>query len=95
MPNTRQAEKALRQSEKRRLRNKRVKSEIKTLSKKFKELLDKKDKEAAQKLLKEIQAKIDSAWNKGILHRNTAGRKKSKLFTLFNKIFTNKSTSAS
>lgn len=86
MPNTKQAEKALRQTKRRTLRNKMIKSRIKTAIKKFKEAIENKDKEKAKQLFKEAQSIIDKAYVKGVIHRNNAARKKSKLSLLLNKI---------
>ena len=76
------AEKNQRQSEKRRLRNKMIKSRAKTLVKDFVELVDGKKKEEAQKKLTELSSFLDKAVSKGIYHRNTAARKKSRMHHL-------------
>jgi len=76
------AEKNQRQSEKRRLRNKMIKSRAKTLVKDFVELVDGKKKEEAQKKLTELSSFLDKAVSKGIYHRNTAARKKSRMLHL-------------
>ena len=73
------AEKSDRQGEKRRLRNKMIKSRAKTLVKDFVELVDGKKKEDAQKKLTELSSFLDKAVSKGILHRNAAARKKSRM----------------
>jgi small subunit ribosomal protein S20 len=69
------ARKRMRQAEKRRLRNKSYKSYIKTVTKKF-EL--EKDPERKKELLNLLYSVLDKAVSKGILHRNTAARKKRK-----------------
>ena len=76
------AEKNQRQSETRRLRNKMIKSRAKTLVKDFVELVDGKKKEEAQKKLTELSSFLDKAVSKGIYHRNTAARKKSRMHHL-------------
>ncbi len=73
------AEKSDRQGEKRRLRNKMIKSRAKTLVKQFTGLVDEKKKEEAQKMLLEVSSFLDKAVSKGIYHRNTAARKKSRM----------------
>ncbi len=76
MPQHASAKKRLRQNEKRRLRNKGVKSRLKTVSKK---ILSVPTKEEGEKLLKEAYKLYDKASTKRVIHKNTAARKKSKL----------------
>ena len=78
------AEKRHRQSEERRLRNKMVKSKVRTSVKKFQELALKKDTEEADKALREMVKNLDTAARKGIIKKNTAARKKSRMQRLFN-----------
>ncbi len=73
------AEKSDRQGEKRRLRTKMIKSRAKTLVKDFVDLVEGKKKEEAQKKLVEVSSFLDKAVSKGIYHRNTAARKKSRM----------------
>ena len=80
------AEKSDRQSEKRRLRNKMIKSRAKGLVKAFTDLVEEKKKEEAQKKLVELSSFLDSAVSKGVYHRNMAGRKKSRMARLLSKI---------
>ncbi len=75
------AEKSDRQGEKRRLRNKMIKSRAQTLVKDFVELVEGKKKEDAQKMLVELSSFLDKAVSKGVYHRNTAARKKSRMAT--------------
>jgi small subunit ribosomal protein S20 len=85
------AEKRHRQSEERRLRNKSVKSSVRTSVKKFVVLAQKTgrspegigDTEAA---LREMIKKLDTAAQKGIIKKNTAARKKSRMQRLFNTV---------
>ncbi len=76
------AEKDQRQSEKRRLRNKMIKSRAKTLVKDFVQMVGEKKKDEAQKKLTELSSFLDKAVSKGIYHRNTAARKKSRMHHL-------------
>ncbi len=78
------AEKRHRQSEERRLRNKAVKSAVRTSVKKFVAAVQKKDTAEAEVLLKEMVSKIDKAAQKGIIKKNAAARKKSRMQRLFN-----------
>ena len=85
------AEKRHRQSEERRLRNKAVKSSVRTSAKKFVVLAQKAgrnpaDVESAGAALKDMIKKIDSAAQKGIIKKNTAARKKSRMQRLYNSI---------
>ena len=79
------AEKRHRKSEERRLRNKSAKSAVKTSVKKFVALAQKKDKEA-EAALKEMIKKIDTAAGKGIITKNAAARKKSRMQRYYNNI---------
>lgn len=79
MPNIKSQIKRLRQAEKRRLRNKSIKSEVKTYIKKFEASLSAGNIEEAEKLFKLAQKKIDKAASKGVFHKNTASRKVAKL----------------
>ena len=80
------AEKKHRQSEERRKRNKAVKSSVRTSVKKFVILTRKKETGEAEVTLKEMIKKIDSAARKGIIKKNAAARKKSRMQRLFNTI---------
>ena len=74
MSRKRAASKAIRADKKRKLRNKSTISEIKTVLKDVKSVIDSKDKEKIASSLKKAISKIDKAKNKGILHRKTASR---------------------
>lgn len=84
MPRTKSVEKALKQSEKKRIRNLRKKREIKLAVKNLQKALNLKDKEAAEKYLKESFKKIDKA-SKTFIHKNKASRLKSRLSKRVNK----------
>lgn len=78
--------KRARQSQKRRLRNQSVKSTLKTLSKRVEtEVVSKNIESARTVLLKAVHA-INKAASKGIVHKNTAARKVSRLTRLFNSL---------
>ena len=81
-------EKRHRQSEERRLKNKSVKSAVRTSAKKFEALALKKDAALAEPALKEMIKKIDTAARKGIIKKNAAARKKSRMQRLFNTLKT-------
>jgi small subunit ribosomal protein S20 len=78
MPHTQSAKKNLRKSEKRRLRNRAVKRNLKTHIKRFLEALEG-PTENLQKEYNVAAGKVDQAAAKGVIHRNTANRKKSQL----------------
>ncbi len=80
------AEKRQRQNEKRRLRNKSTKTAIRTAAKKVVAASEKKDAEAAKEALRDMISRIDSAARKGIIKKNTAARKKSRMQKLVNKL---------
>ncbi|WP_010263195.1 30S ribosomal protein S20 [Treponema primitia] len=80
------AEKRHRQSEERRLRNKAVKSSVRTSAKKFVVLAQKKEAENAEAALKDMIKKLDTASRKGIIKKNAASRKKSRMQRLFNSL---------
>jgi len=82
------AEKRHRQSEERRLRNKSAKSAVRTSVKKFQVLAQKKDFPGADEALKEMVKKIDTAAGKGIISKNAAARKKSRMQLFYNKLRT-------
>ena len=73
------AEKAMRQSVKRRERNRRNISKLKTTIKKLRSAIAKGDTEGAKKLLDETVGEIDRAARKGVVHDNAAARYKSRL----------------
>ena len=83
------AERRHRQSEERRLRNKSVKSSVRTSARKFTALAQKAGKGPAETgeaelALKDMIKKIDTAAQKGIIKKNAAARKKSRMQKLFN-----------
>jgi small subunit ribosomal protein S20 len=66
-----------RQNEKRRLRNKSVKSALKTSVRKFNEATTTGDAEQAGALLREASRRLDKAVSKGVIHKNQAANRKS------------------
>ncbi len=68
-----------RQMVKRQARNKAVRSEAKTRARQALAAAEAGDAEAAQEALRRAQRTIDSAVSKGVFHRNTAARRKSRL----------------
>ncbi len=76
----------MRQAEKRRLRNKSIRSYVKTMTKKV--LLAIKDNASKEEVLARLviaQKAIDKAVSKGVFHRNEGARRKSRLMSRVNK----------
>lgn len=78
MPNIKSAIKRVKVSEKKGLRNRMVKSKVKTAIKKFDQELVANPQSAAAQLVATTSA-IDKAVSKGVIHKNAANRKKSRL----------------
>ncbi|MDO4563906.1 MAG: 30S ribosomal protein S20 [Clostridia bacterium] len=81
MPNIKSAKKRVLVIETKTLRNKMIKSTIKTLIKKFDAAVESGDKAAAESAFTNAVKKIDQAAAKGVYHKNTTARKKSQLAT--------------
>lgn len=79
MANTRSAEKRIRQTRKRTLRNKMVKSRVKTAIRRFHEALAAGDREGIMAAFARAASELDKAALKGIIHKNAADRRKSRL----------------
>ncbi len=79
MANTASAEKRNRQAQKRRARNVAVRTGVKGAVKKVREALDKGDAAGAKAALKAAEKALDGASSKGVLHKNTASRRISRL----------------
>lgn len=71
--------KANRQNVKRREHNRELRSKLRTGLKAIRKSLDDKDVEGAKAALKSLQSLVDKMATKGIIHKNTAGRYKSRL----------------
>jgi small subunit ribosomal protein S20 len=79
MPNTKSAKKRLRQNELRRIRNRAVRSTLKTLIKKVRGALEAGDLQQAQDGFRAVTKKIDQTAAHRVIHRNAAARVKSRL----------------
>ncbi|SNT40425.1 small subunit ribosomal protein S20 [Asanoa hainanensis] len=77
MANIKSQIKRNRQNEKRRLRNKSVKSSLKTAIRKFHEATAAGDTEKAAVLMRDASRKLDKAVSKGVIHKNQAANRKS------------------
>lgn len=78
MANTRSAIKRMTQNEKRRLRNRTIRSTVRTAVKSARAALGSKTPDTKAAVIAAIRA-LDRAVTKGVIHRNTAARKKSAL----------------
>lgn len=79
MANTKSAEKRMRQSAERRVRNRSARSEMRTAIKKVRGALANGDVPTAQEALKAAVQVIDRTAKKHVVHGNTAARTKSRL----------------
>lgn len=84
MPNIKSAKKRVKVIAAKTLRNKMVKSALRTSVRKYEAALADGNKELAAATYKEAVAKIDKAVAKGVMHRNTAARCKSRYTRLLN-----------
>ena len=85
MPNIKSAKKRVRVIKTKTLQNQMFKSQLKTTIKKFDASLNE-GKDAAGVAYRNVVKKIDQAVSRGILHKNTAARRKSKMTLKLNKI---------
>ncbi|MFO7264964.1 MAG: 30S ribosomal protein S20 [Limnochordales bacterium] len=84
MPNTRSAAKRMRVIARRTLRNRMIKSRMKTFIRKYEAALAQGDLALSAELLRKATSEIDRAAAKGVIHRNAASRRKSRLAAKFN-----------
>ncbi len=84
MPKSKSAEKAARVAERKRLRNKSVKSATKTHVTRAEKLISSNKPEPAQDAVATAISALDRAAKKGVIHPNTAARRKSRLMKKFN-----------
>ena len=86
MANTQSAKKATRKIERRTEVNKARRSRVRTFLRKVEEAIASGDKTAAEAALKAVQPELQRAATKGVVHRNTASRKVSRLAARVNAI---------
>ena len=79
MPNTKSAERRMRNSARKRLHNRSIKSRLHTLEKNYLSLVGAGKKEDAAKALRDVASAFDKAAKTGVVHKSTADRKKSRL----------------
>ncbi len=86
MPNIKSAIKRVSVIEKKTLRNNMIKSGYRTAVRKFEEAIEAGDVKNAETLFVEATKKIDMACTKGVIVKNTAARKKSRLAKKLNAV---------
>ncbi|MDR1152169.1 MAG: 30S ribosomal protein S20 [Bifidobacteriaceae bacterium] len=79
MANIKSQIKRIRTNEKARLRNKAVKSELRTYVRRVREAIASGDRATAAEALRTASRKLDKAVSKGVIHRNQAANRKSSL----------------
>ncbi|MGC8786486.1 MAG: 30S ribosomal protein S20 [Anaerolineae bacterium] len=84
MANTKSALKRVRSSEKRRLRNRRVRTQARTYIKRARAQIEAGQLEEAKKSVADAIRALDKAAEKGIIHKNNAARRKSRLMRKLN-----------
>jgi small subunit ribosomal protein S20 len=87
MPNIKSAKKRLRIEEKRRVRNHSIKSKVRTFVKKAREAIDvHPEAPETTEALRQAISQLDRAVTKGVLHKNNAARRKSRLVQRLRKL---------
>ncbi len=86
MANIKSAKKRILVNQKKALRNKSIRSSVKTAIKKVIVAVEQGDKAKAQELLRDATKAIDMACTKGVYHKNNAARKVSRLTRSVNKL---------
>ena len=79
MANIKSQIKRNRQNETRRVRNRSVRSSLRTQNRRFNEALASDDSQAAEDAYRDVARALDRAASKGIIHKNRASDKKSRL----------------
>ena len=79
MPNTKSAERRMRNSARKQAHNRSAKSRLHTLERNYLELLGAGKKDDAAKVLPTVSSAFDKAAKAGVIHRATADRKKSRI----------------
>jgi len=83
MPNTKSAERRMRNSARKRLHNRSIKSRLHSLERNYLLLLGTGKKDDAAQALRTLTSAFDKAAKSGVVHRATANRKKSRLALRF------------
>ena len=86
MANIKSQKKRIKTAEKARIRNKAVRSELKTAVKKVRVAVEANDAAAANEALNKASCLLDKAASKGIIHKNQAAERKSGIAKMVNTI---------
>ena len=86
MPNIKSAKKRVNVNKTKNLRNRMVKSQVRTAFKKFDAAVENKDAAAAQTAYSQAVSAVDKATSKGVYQKNTASRYKSRMALRMQKI---------
>ncbi|MDT5186138.1 MAG: small subunit ribosomal protein [Mycobacterium sp.] len=86
MANIKSQQKRILTNERRRLRNKSVKSSLHTAVRGFRDAIEAGDKDKAAELLATTSRKLDKAVSKGVIHKNQAANRKSGLAAALNQL---------
>lgn len=79
MPNTKSAERRVRNSERKRVQNRAVKTRLKSLERSYEDALKGGKKDEATAAFRKISSAFDKAAKSGVVHKSKASRKKSRL----------------
>jgi len=79
MPNTKSAERRMRNSERKRLHNRNIKSRLKTLERAYAAAAKGGDRQQANEAYRKLSSAFDKAAKSGVIHKAKASRKKSRL----------------
>jgi len=84
LPNTRSAAKRVRQNERRRLRNRMHKGRARTYVRRALALIEAGEIDEAEAVVRQAISALDRALERGVLHKNTVARRKSRLMKRLN-----------
>jgi small subunit ribosomal protein S20 len=84
LANSKSAEKRIRVAERRRMRNKPLRTQTRTYVKKAEAAIATEDRAAAAAEVRAAISKLDSVASKGVIHKNNAARRKSRLMAKYN-----------
>ena len=86
MPHRKSAQKHLRKSVERKQRNRGVKSRLKTETGKFQRALERRDVREAEGRMQQVTKLLQQAASKGVIHKNKAARRESRLASRLNQV---------
>jgi len=86
MPNTKSAERRMRNSARKHLHNRSITSRLRKLEKQYRQLVTAGKKDEAARSLRDVASAFDKAVKSGVVHKATADRKKSRHSLALNRI---------